>query len=201
MSIPTTNTATTNPPAAPVSAKHQVIYLGAGCFWCTEAVFENIDGVVSVQSGFQGGTVNNPTYEEVCSGSSGHAEVCKLTYAPETVSLETILDTFWIVHDPTSLNRQGADVGTQYRSAIFCPTPEQLAVATAARDNLDASGTFPRPIVTEVALAPEFYPAGQNHQDYYSRNSSQPYCRFVIAPKLKKAAEHKATNAATSKAR
>jgi peptide-methionine (S)-S-oxide reductase len=164
----------------------QLITLGAGCFWCTEAVYQQIPGVLSVTSGYMGGAVKNPTYEQVCSGSTGHAEVAQLVYDPKVTSLEKILTTFWQVHDPTTLNRQGADVGTQYRSAIFYHTSEQREIAEKSK--ADAAKEFSKPIVTEIAKATEFYPAENYHQNYYRLNKNRnPYCQAVIAPKLKKA--------------
>lgn len=164
----------------------EVITLGAGCFWCTEAVYQQIPGVLSVTSGYMGGSVKNPTYDQVCSGNTGHAEVAQLVYDPKTTTLGKILDTFWTIHDPTSLNRQGADVGTQYRSAIFYHSESQRDVAEKSKEK--ASKEFSKPIVTEIAKAAEFYPAENYHQDYYRLNKNRnPYCQQVIAPKLKKA--------------
>jgi peptide-methionine (S)-S-oxide reductase len=163
----------------------ETITLGAGCFWCTEAVFEQIPGVVSVTSGYMGGTVKKPSYEQVCTGTTGHAEVTKIVYDPQKVTLAKILATFWKTHDPTTLNRQGADVGTQYRSAIFYETDAQKAVAEKSR--AEAAKDFFRPIVTEITKAAEFYVAENYHQDYYRLNKRLPYCQRVIAPKLRKA--------------
>lgn len=159
---------------------------GAGCFWCVEAVFQRVPGVVKVESGYSGGSIKNPTYREVCSGLTGHAEVCKLTYNPAQVSFETLLAVFWQTHDPTTLNRQGADVGTQYRSAIFYTSEKQKELAEKYKAELSASGAFKDPIVTEISPLANYYPAEDYHQDYYNQNSSQPYCQFVIAPKLEK---------------
>lgn len=158
--------------------------LGGGCFWCVEAVFERIPGVVSVESGYTGGHVKDPTYEQVCSGTTGHAEVAKVTFDPSTVSYREILDVFWQAHDPTTLDRQGGDVGTQYRSAIFCSTDEERKIAEDSRTA--AQKDFSDPIVTEITHLETFYPAESYHQDYYRNNSSAPYCMFVIRPKLKK---------------
>lgn len=164
----------------------EVVTLGAGCFWCTEAVYQQIPGVLSVTSGYMGGSVKNPTYELVCSGTTGHAEVAQLVYDPKTTSLEKILATFWQVHDPTSLNRQGADVGTHYRSAIFYHTEAQRQVAEKSK--AEAAKEFSKPIVTEITRATEFYPAENYHQNYYRLNKNRnPYCQRVIAPKLRKA--------------
>lgn len=171
-------------PVVPPGA--EVITLGAGCFWCTEAVYRQIPGVISATSGYMGGSRPNPTYEQVCSGDSGHAEVVQVVLDPKKTTLETVLGTFWHVHDPTTLNRQGADVGTQYRSAIFFHSAPQKAVAEKSKST--ASGEFTRPIVTEITAATEFYPAEAYHQDYYRLNKDRnPYCQRVIAPKLRKA--------------
>lgn len=167
------------------SGKTETITLGAGCFWCTEAVFQQIPGVISVMPGYIGGTVKNPTYQQVCTGRTGHAEVARIVYDPTKVTLDKILETFWHVHDPTSLNRQGADAGIQYRSAIFYETDEQRAIAEKSKK--EASKDFDKPIVTEITKAPEFYAAEDYHQNYYRLNKNKPYCRAVIAPKLRKA--------------
>lgn len=168
----------------PTSAKTEVITLAAGCFWCVEAVYERIDGVLSAVSGYMGGLTENPTYEQVCSGSTGHAEVAQIAFDPKAVSLDELLNLFWEMHDPTTLNRQGADVGTQYRSAIFCHSDAQLDVAIASK--AAAAKRFAAPIVTEVAPASTFYPAETYHQEFYDRNKSHGYCRVVISPKLRK---------------
>jgi peptide-methionine (S)-S-oxide reductase len=171
-------------PAIPPGA--EVITLGAGCFWCTEAVYQQIPGVLSVTSGYMGGKIPNPTYEQVCTGDTGHAEVAQLVFDPKLTSLEQILAKFWHIHDPTSLNRQGADAGTQYRSAIFYQNDSQRAVAEKSK--AEAAKEFSQPIVTEITKATEFYPAENYHQDYYRLNKNRnPYCQRVIAPKLKKA--------------
>lgn len=171
-------------PAIPAGA--EVITLGAGCFWCTEAVYQQIPGVLSVTSGYMGGAVKNPTYEQVCDGTTGHAEVALLVFDPKVTNLEKILAKFWHVHDPTSLNRQGADAGTQYRSAIFYQTDAQREVAEKSKT--EASKEFSQPIVTEITKATQFYPAENYHQNFYRLNKGQnPYCQRVIAPKLKKA--------------
>jgi peptide-methionine (S)-S-oxide reductase len=175
------------PAAAPkVPPGAEMITLGAGCFWCTEAVYQQIPGVISVTSGYMGGTAKNPSYEQVCTGATGHAEVAQIVYDPKVTSLEKVLATFWHIHDPTSLNRQGADSGTQYRSAIFYNSDAQRTVAEKSK--AEAAKEFSKPIVTEIAKATEFYPAENYHQDYYQLNKNRnPYCRAVIAPKLKKA--------------
>ena len=182
MADPTKNTPAGSKPAEGT----EIVTLGAGCFWCTEAVYQQIPGVLSVTSGYMGGTVKNPTYEQVCTGETGHAEVAQLVYDTKVTSLEKILEKFWHIHDPTSLNRQGADSGTQYRSAIFYRTEEQKAIALKSR--ADAGKEFAKPIVTEVVPATEFYAAENYHQDYYRRNKNRnPYCQRIIAPKLRKA--------------
>jgi peptide-methionine (S)-S-oxide reductase len=163
----------------------QIIILGAGCFWCTEAVFQQIQGVLSVAPGYMGGQPRNPTYEQVCTGNTGHAEVARIIFDPRQTKLEKILQVFWKAHDPTTLNRQGADSGTQYRSAIFYIDDEQRRVAEKSK--AAAAGQFATPIVTEITKAGEFYPAEHYHQDYYRLNKERnPYCRSVISPKLKK---------------
>lgn len=158
--------------------------LGAGCFWCVEAVFERLDGVKSVEAGYAGGTTVNPTYEEVCTGTTGHAEVARITFDPSKISYETILEWFWKSHDPTTLNRQGADVGTQYRSVIFYHNDRQKALAEQSKRK--AQAMFNDPIVTEIQPLKAFYVAENYHQDYYRNNPNAPYCTFVIRPKLKK---------------
>ncbi len=158
--------------------------LGAGCFWCVEAVFERIPGVISVESGYAGGHVADPTYEQICSGTTGHAEVARITYEPNTISFAEILDVFWRAHDPTTLNRQGGDVGTQYRSVVFYRSDEEKEAAERSRG--DAQKEFDDPIVTEIVPLETFYPAESYHQDYYKNNPAAPYCMFVIRPKLKK---------------
>lgn len=158
--------------------------LGAGCFWCVEAVFERLDGVQSVVSGYAGGSKPNPTYEEVCSGETGHAEVAQITFDPAKISYEQILNIFWQSHDPTTLNRQGGDRGTQYRSVIFYHGEQQKAIAEKSK--LSAQKLFADPIVTEIQPLPTFYAAENYHQDYFRNNPNAPYCRMVIAPKLSK---------------
>lgn len=162
---------------------------GAGCFWCSEAVFQRVPGVVKVESGYSGGQVKHPTYRDVCGGDTGHAEVIRLTYDPDKVTYEALLDVFWMSHDPTTLNRQGADVGTQYRSVIFYYSDSQKAIAEKSRKALEASGRYKSPVVTAIEPAGEFYPAEEYHQDYFNRNRAAPYCRMVIEPKLKKVSQ------------
>jgi peptide-methionine (S)-S-oxide reductase len=173
-------------PAIHKDERGEVATFGAGCYWCVEAVLLTVDGVLSVESGFMGGHVPNPSYRDACSGTTGHAEVVQVRFDPEVVSYEELLEWFWRLHDPTTLNRQGADVGTQYRSAIFFHDEAQRAAAEASRAAADRSGAFAGPIVTELAPAAEFYPAPEEHRDYYRRNSEAGYCRMVIAPKLHK---------------
>jgi peptide-methionine (S)-S-oxide reductase len=167
-------------------SKLESITLGAGCFWCTEAVMQRVEGVKSAVSGYMGGHVENPTYRQVVTGETGHAEVAKVTFDPSVTSLEELLDIFWLMHDPTTLNRQGADVGTQYRSAIFYNNDEQKRIAEASIAKLTAAKTYADPIVTEVTPIETFYPAEDYHQEYYELNKNAGYCRYVIHPKLKK---------------
>jgi len=162
---------------------------GSGCFWCTEAMFTKLKGVIEVKSGYSGGHVDNPTYEAVCSGSTGHAEVVQVTYDPDKISFEELLEVFWKTHDPTTLNRQGNDVGTQYRSVVFYSNDEQKRIAEEYKSKLDSAQVWSDPIVTEISPLKEFFPAENYHDDYYERNGSQPYCAFVIAPKVKKLKE------------
>lgn len=163
-----------------------VATFGGGCYWCAEAVFQQVEGVISVTSGFMGGPVKNPSYEQVCSGRTGHAEVVQVRYDPARVTYEQLLEWFWKSHDPTQLNRQGNDIGTQYRSVIFYQNEAQRQAAEASRAALDKSGTFSGPVVTEISPASEFYSAEGYHQDYYRQNRGAPYCQYVIRPKLKK---------------
>jgi len=166
--------------------KLQKATFGSGCFWCTEAVFELVDGVTSVTSGYTDGNIKNPTYEEVCSEKSGHAEAIQLTFDSEVISYGELLEIFWKTHDPTTLNRQGNDAGTQYRSVIFYHSEEQKQLAEKYKDALDKSGAWTNPIVTEILPATEFYKAEDYHQDYYSNNPNQGYCAYIIAPKVEK---------------
>lgn len=160
------------------------IIIGGGCFWCIEAIFQRVKGVMGVEPGYAAGHTNNPTYREVCSGNTGHAEVCRVAYDTNTIDLNTVLTAFWLCHDPTTLNRQGHDVGTQYRSIILCETDEDIATATKSKR--DAQSQFDAPIVTEIALLDIFYPAEVEHHDYFNQHVSAPYCQAVIWPKLKK---------------
>ena len=174
---------TTHAAAKPAT---EVALFGAGCFWCVEAVFQRVPGVKSVTPGYAGGHVRNPTYEQVCAGNTGHAEVARIEYDPQTVSYGRLLDLLWEMHDPTTLNRQGADAGAQYRSVIFTTTEAQKKTAEASREALAKSGKYKDPVVTEILPAPTFYPAENYHRDYFNKHSDAPYCRFVIQPKLKK---------------
>jgi peptide-methionine (S)-S-oxide reductase len=164
----------------------EVATLAGGCFWCLEAVFDDLRGVESVESGYMGGEAANPTYRQVCSGTTGHAEVVQVTFDPQVLSFRELLEVFFTIHDPTTLNRQGADVGTQYRSAIFYHSPEQKEIAERTINELNAEGIWAAPIVTEVTPAGEFYVAEDYHQEYYAQNASQPYCQMVVAPKVAK---------------
>jgi len=159
---------------------------GAGCFWCVEAIFQRVKGVISVESGYMGGTVKNPSYREVCTGRTGHAEVCRIIFDPSIVSYDDLLEIFWQTHDPTTLNRQGADVGTQYRSVVFYHSESQKQRAEYFKTKLNEEKVFDSPIVTEISPATEFYKAEDYHQNYYNSNPNQAYCTFVIAPKLDK---------------
>ena len=165
---------------------HTIATLGGGCFWCLEAAFEQLNGVVSVVSGYSGGGDENPSYRSVCEGKSGHAEAVQVGFDPDQIGYRDLLEVFFVIHDPTSLNRQGNDVGTQYRSVIFTHSAEQRAIAQALISELDGQALWPAAIVTEVLPAPLFYPAEDYHQHYFSRNTQQPYCQVVVAPKLDK---------------
>jgi len=158
----------------------------AGCFWCVEAVFQELKGVLSVTSGYTGGKIKNPSYREVCSGLTGHAEACQIIYDPAVISYDELLEAFWASHDPTTLNRQGADQGTQYRSAIFYHNEQQKQLAEAYKTKLNEEDAFGKPVVTEISPAAIFYKAEDYHQNYFSENGDAPYCSYVIAPKLEK---------------
>lgn len=162
------------------------IVLGAGCFWCVEAVFSELKGVRSVMPGYAGGTMKDPDYKSVCTGETGHAEVAEIVYDPAVITLPELLEVFWQTHDPTTLNRQGADVGTQYRSAIFYRNADQKATAEHYKAELDKSGAYDRPIVTEIVPLDKFYAAENYHRDYYANNPGQGYCQMVIRPKVEK---------------
>ncbi len=158
----------------------------SGCFWCTEAIFQELNGVEKVESGYIGGENPNPTYEEVCTGNTGHAEATRIYYNPEIINFKELLEVFWKTHDPTTLNRQGNDVGTQYRSGIFYLSEEQKDLAEEYKQKLDEAGIYESPIVTEITPASEFFVAENYHQNYYNQNGNQPYCSFVITPKVEK---------------
>lgn len=170
--------------------ENQAAIFGSGCFWCSEAVFSELEGVVSVVPGYAGGAVPNPSYEDVCTDTTGHAEVARVTFDPMVISYRDLLEVFFSTHDPTTRNRQGADVGTQYRSVIFYSDPEQKKAAEAMIQELTAEKVFRGPVVTEVTPLKEFYPAEDYHREYYKRNPSKPYCQAVIAPKLSKFRAH-----------
>lgn len=179
--------ATSEPAAdAPLPKNLAQATFGSGCFWCSEAVFQQLKGVARVVSGYSGGRTKNPTYDDICSGTTGHAEVIQVTYDPQVVSYDDLLEVFWKTHDPTTLNRQGNDVGTQYRSVVFFHDDEQRRLAVYYKERLDAAGAFRAKIVTEISPLAEFYPAENYHQNYFQDNARQPYCSFVIRPKLEK---------------
>ena len=167
-----------------------IAVVASGCFWCTEAIFSDVKGVDSVVSGYSGGQVENPTYEQVCSGTTGHAEAVAITYDPKVVSYHDLLAMFFATHDPTTLNRQGADAGTQYRSAVFYQTPEEEEIVKATINELTDQKIFPNPIVTEISAFTNFYSAEDYHKDYYAKHGFQPYCQAVIAPKVAKFRQH-----------
>lgn len=164
----------------------ELLFLGGGCFWCTEAVFLRLEGVIEVVPGYAGGLMVNPTYEAICTGTTGHAEVIQVTFDPQKISLETILAVFWATHDPTTLNRQGADVGPQYRSAVFYTDAAQGKKSLTLKEELNQSGVYANPIVTEITPFTNFYPAEQYHHNYYALHGQQPYCQFVVRPKVEK---------------
>jgi peptide-methionine (S)-S-oxide reductase len=168
------------------SKKSEKATFGMGCFWCSEAIFQRLDGVTAVKSGFEGGTIANPSYEEVCTGTTGHAEVIQVTYDPAKITYDELLEVFWKSHDPTTLNRQGADVGTQYRSVVFYHTPAQKTAADHYKAELNKTNALGKPVVTEITKAAPFYVAESYHQNYFVKNSNQPYCRLVILPKMEK---------------
>jgi len=170
--------------------KHQIATLAGGCFWCLEAVFDEVRGVISVESGYAGGHVENPSYKAVCTGMTGHAEVVRITFDADVVSYRDLLHVFFGIHDPTTLNRQGADVGTQYRSAIFYHDEEQKKIAQEVIKDLEAQEIFPRPIVTTLEKMETFYMAEDYHQEYFTNNPRQPYCMAVVAPKVAKFRKH-----------
>jgi len=175
-------------PSSPVPPRvaREVALLGGGCFWCLDAVFRELDGVAAVESGYAGGATENPGYEDICTGRTGHAEVVRISFDPSRLSFRDLLTVFFTIHDPTTLNRQGNDVGTQYRSVVFCQSAEQRAAVQAVIATLTAEKLWTGPIVTEIAGDSPFYPAETYHQDYFERNTSQPYCMVVVAPKVAK---------------
>lgn len=162
------------------------IVFGGGCFWCTEAIFKELNGVIDVSSGYSGGELKNPKYEDICSGETGHAEVVRIKYNPNEIAFEKLLEIFFLSHDPTTLNRQGADIGTQYRSVIFYSSPYQKGIIDDVIIRLNNSHVYKNPILTEVSPLKNFYLAENYHQNYFDRNKNQPYCSFVIQPKLEK---------------
>lgn len=168
------------------NSKMELATFGSGCFWCTEAIFQKVKGVESAISGYSGGKVENPSYDDVCTGETGHAEVIQITYDHEIISYTELLEIFWKTHDPTTLNRQGADVGTQYRSVIFYHNEEQKQLAETYKNKLDEAEIYNKPVVTEISKYDSFYKAENYHQDYYDNNKSKPYCSFVITPKVDK---------------
>jgi peptide-methionine (S)-S-oxide reductase len=177
MELPTTTTEV-------FTDSHEIATLGAGCFWCVEAIFQDLKGVEKVESGYSGGHVKNPSYREVCNGTTGHAEVAQIHFDPRVISFAEILEVFFETHDPTTMNRQGADAGTQYRSAIFYHSESQKEIALAAVSSANESGAWSNPVVTEVTEFANYYGADDYHQDYYNNNSTAPYCSAVITPKL-----------------
>ena len=172
--------------SAEISNNIEVVTLASGCFWCTEAVFKRVNGVISAISGYSGGSVDNPSYEQVCSGRTGHAEAVQVRFDPSVISLEQILEIFFYTHDPTTLNRQGNDVGTQYRSAIFYNSQRQKDIANKIKNELVSKGIYSSPMVTEITPFSNFYQAEEYHKDYYDNNRSAPYCSYVIDPKVNK---------------
>jgi peptide-methionine (S)-S-oxide reductase len=159
---------------------------GAGCFWCVEAIFQNLNGVQSVQSGYAGGNIKNPSYKEVCNGNTGHAEVCQIIFDPSKITFSELLEVFWKTHDPTTLNRQGNDMGTQYRSVIFYHTTEQKLLAEQYKKQINDEKAFQNPVITEIVPFTNYYAAEEYHQNYYNLNSEEGYCKFLIQPKLEK---------------
>lgn len=183
---PSDKTKTTDNSKKGMNTKTETITFGSGCFWCVEAIFQQLDGVISATSGYSGGKTDNPTYKEVCSGNTGHAEVVQVVYDPAKITFPELLEVFWKTHDPTTLNKQGADVGTQYRSAIFYHTPEQKKLAEEYKKKLDASGAFDKPIVTEITAFAKFYKAEDYHMNYFNQHGNETYCQMVIQPKVDK---------------
>lgn len=172
-----------------MSEKKEIATLAGGCFWCTEAIFQRLKGVISVMPGYTGGTVENPTYEQVCTGSTGHAEATQIEFDPNIIPFEKILDVFWHTHNPTTLNQQGNDIGTQYRSSIFYHDEKQKEIAEKSKQEVEKEKLYKDPIVTTIVPFTKFYPAENYHKDYYERNQSAAYCNFVIDPKIHKLME------------
>jgi len=172
--------------SAEIQSDLDVITLASGCFWCTEAVFKRVNGVISVISGYSGGSMDNPSYDQVCSGRTGHAEAVQVKFDPKVISVKQILEIFWYTHDPTTLNRQGNDVGTQYRSAVFYNSESQKDIALKVKDELESKKAYSNPIVTEIMPFKNFYEAEEYHRDYYDNNRTAPYCNYVIDPKVNK---------------
>ncbi len=173
-----------------MSSQFEIATLAGGCFWCLEAVFDEIKGVVSVESGYSNGHVMNPSYRDVCNGNTGHAEVIRITFDPTVISFHDLLNVFFAIHDPTTMNRQGGDVGVQYRSGIFYHSPQQKAAAEQTISELNAQGIWNSPIVTEVTAVNNYFVAEDYHQEYFARNRNQPYCQAVVAPKVSKFRKH-----------
>jgi peptide-methionine (S)-S-oxide reductase len=186
MSIPENSPNTTVDLSKISSSNIDTITLGAGCFWCIEAVFQRLNGVLTVKSGYAGGQVKNPTYKEVCSGTTGHAEVAQIVFDKTKVTFDEILEVFWKTHDPTTLNQQGADIGTQYRSAVFYHNEEQKQIAEKYKVEINKSGAYPNPVITEIVALNNYYPAEDYHQNYFNQNGNEGYCRYVIQPKVEK---------------
>ncbi len=184
----TTTTAmeTSDSKLTPIPDSLETATLGGGCFWCLEAVYQSLEGVLKVESGYMGGTIKNPSYKEVCTGRTGHAEVVRVTFDPNIIGYKDILEVFWHIHDPTTLNKQGNDVGSQYRSAIFYNNPEQKAIAEQSKSQVVLTGFWLNPIVTEITEVSAFYKAEDYHQNYFNDNPNQPYCVYVVNPKLEK---------------
>jgi peptide-methionine (S)-S-oxide reductase len=182
----TESSASENPLPQTSAGNIDTAVFGAGCFWCVEAVFQRLNGVISIKSGYSGGTVKNPSYKEVCNGTTGHAEVCQIIFDKTKISFAELLEVFWKTHDPTTLNSQGNDFGTQYRSAIFYHTEEQKLLAEKYKKELNEAKAYPNPIVTEITRLSNYYPAEDYHQNYFNQNGSQGYCKFVIQPKVEK---------------
>lgn len=172
--------------SANAQQKKEKATFGMGCFWCSEALFQRLDGVSAVRSGYEGGKVANPSYEDVCSGTTGHAEVIEVTFDPKKIAYDELLEVFWKSHDPTTLNRQGADIGTQYRSVVFYHNPQQQQIAEKYKAELNKTNAFGKPVVTQIAKSATFYVAENYHQNYFNQNGNAPYCRAVIQPKVEK---------------